>query len=190
MITYIGTKDIFVNYRYTIYVDDDLEFITMRGAHAIIDGGYHNWLHTISGTKEGTSVSADEERWSGTMEPVRKDAERTFGNLKKMFRVLHVKSSLHKSRSIDTIFSVIQISHLFEFYLIACVWWSLHTHRNHPPTSTWLHTHPSIYVAGNNAVSSFLVFDVVDSLPLLQLFSFCFCCCWGRRYDVSCITCY
>ncbi len=103
MIHAIGTKDIFVNFRYKIYVDARFGTIDMRGAHAINDDGYHMWVHTLSGSKEGTSATTDEERWEGIMESVKKDSERSFGIVKKRFRILHVKSNLHKARSIDTI---------------------------------------------------------------------------------------
>ncbi len=54
MITTIGAKDIFVDFRYKVYVDPQFGTIEMRGAHAINAGGYHEWIHTIPGSKEGT----------------------------------------------------------------------------------------------------------------------------------------
>ncbi len=62
MIYAIGTKDIFSDFNYRVYVDAQFGTIAMRGAHAINDGGYHQWIHTIAGIKEGTSAIADEER--------------------------------------------------------------------------------------------------------------------------------
>ena len=103
MIYAIATKFIFVDFRYTVYVDAQFDTIDMRGAHAINDGGYHEWIHTIAGSKEGTSTSVDEERWGSKMESVRKDSERCFGVAKKRFQILHVKSKLHKARHTDTI---------------------------------------------------------------------------------------
>lgn len=106
MILSIATKDIYMDFAYKVYLNADYDTIDMRGAHAINDGGYHNWVHTLSGTKEGTAATVDEERWGGLMESVRKDSERCFGIVKKRFKILHVKSNLHKARSIDTIMKV------------------------------------------------------------------------------------
>ncbi len=122
MIYAIATKDIFVDFRYKVYVDAHFGTIDMRGAHAINDGGYHEWIHTIAGSKEGTSATADEERWGSTMESVRKDSERCFGVVKKRFRILHVKSNLHKARYIDTIMKVILLLLLYRrhrFFVVA-----------------------------------------------------------------------
>ena len=47
MIYAIATKDIFVDFRYKVYVDAQFGTIEMRGAHAINDGGYHEWIHAI-----------------------------------------------------------------------------------------------------------------------------------------------
>ncbi len=107
MITTIGTKDIFVDFRYNIYVYPQFGTIEMRGAHAVDDNGYHEWIHTISGSKEGTSTTADEERWGSKKESVRKDSERCFGVAKKRFRILRVKSYLHKARGVETIMKVV-----------------------------------------------------------------------------------
>ncbi len=95
-----------MNFRYNVFINGDNETMEMRGAHAIDDGGYHNWSHTIAGTREGYAATADEERWGGTMESLRKDSERCFGILKKIFRILAVPSYLHKAISIDTIMKV------------------------------------------------------------------------------------
>jgi hypothetical protein len=103
MIHAIETEDMFVDFRHKIYVDAQFTTMDMRGAHAINDGGYHVWNHTIAGNKEGTTSTTDEESWESTMESVRKDAEQCFGVVKKWFRILHVKSNLHKARHIDTI---------------------------------------------------------------------------------------
>jgi hypothetical protein len=102
MIIAIGTEHLYVDFRYNVYVDADIDIMTMRGAHGINDGGYHNWMYTIANSKEGTSTTEDEERWSGTIESARKNAERCFGMMKKRSKVLHVKSCLHKARSIET----------------------------------------------------------------------------------------
>ena len=54
MIHAIGTKDIFVDFRYKIYVDDQFTTMEMRGAHAINDGGYHMWnQHAIARREQG-----------------------------------------------------------------------------------------------------------------------------------------
>jgi len=103
----IGTGDIYVNFRYNVYTSDDYDTMEMRGAHCINDGGYHNWVHTIEGTKEGYAATAAEERWGGIMESLRKDSERCFGILKKRFRILSLPFLLHKAKSIDTIMKVI-----------------------------------------------------------------------------------
>ena len=102
----IGQDEVFVDFRYKLIVNDNSETIEMRGAFAINDGGYHNWVHTIAGSKEGQSTSVGEDRWSGNMESIRKDFERCFGIMKKRFRILQIQSLLHRSSSIDTIFKV------------------------------------------------------------------------------------
>ncbi len=107
MIHAIETKDMFVDFRYKIYVEDPFSTMDMRGAHAINDGGYHMWNYTIARSKEGTSATADEESWGSTMESVRKDSDRCLGVVKNQFRILHVKSNLHRARHIDTILKVI-----------------------------------------------------------------------------------
>ncbi len=61
-----------------------------HGAFAINDGGLQNWIHTIASTKDGQSASNDEGRWSGAMESIRKDSERSFGIMKKRFRILQI----------------------------------------------------------------------------------------------------
>jgi len=76
MIPAIGTNDMFVDFRYKIYVDAQFTTMEMRGYHAINDGGYHMWNHTIGGSKEGITTTADEESLGSTMESVRKDSER------------------------------------------------------------------------------------------------------------------
>jgi hypothetical protein len=107
MIMAIGNGDIFLDFRYELYVDPNFTTMDMRGAHAINDGGYHNWvLFTIAGSKEETAATAVEERWGSTMESVSKDAERCFGMLKTRFAILHVPSNLHRARSIDPIVKV------------------------------------------------------------------------------------
>ncbi len=115
----IGTNDIFVDFSYKIFVDAQFSTIDMRGAYAINDGGYHLWVHTLSGSKEGTTATADEERWGGIMESVRKDSERSFGIVKKRFRILHVKSNLHKARYIDTILKVMMLLMLLVLLVVA-----------------------------------------------------------------------
>jgi hypothetical protein len=59
MIYVIATKDTFVDFRYKVYVDAQFGTIGMRGAHAIIDGGYHECIHTIAWSKEGSSSTVD-----------------------------------------------------------------------------------------------------------------------------------
>ena len=87
-------------------INENNDTIGMRGAFAINDGGYHKWLHTIAGSKDGAAATIDEDRWSGTMESIRKDSERCFGIMKKRFRILHTQSLLHTSTAIDTVFKV------------------------------------------------------------------------------------
>ena len=41
------------------------------------------------------------------MDSVRKNSERCFGVVKKRFRIIHVKSNLHKARHIDSILKVL-----------------------------------------------------------------------------------
>ncbi len=94
-----------------MYINGGNETTEMRGAHAINDGGYHNWSHTIASTTEGNATTADEERWGGKMESLRKDCERCFRILKKRFRILAFPSYLHRARSIDTIMKV--CAHLY-----------------------------------------------------------------------------
>jgi hypothetical protein len=105
-ISAIGSNDIFVDFNHSVIVNDQFDTMNMRGAFAINDGGYHNWIHTIAGTKDGQSASTDEGRWSSTMESIRKDSERSFGIMKKRFRILQIQSYLHTSTSIDTVFKV------------------------------------------------------------------------------------
>ena len=107
MIYAIATKDIYVDFRYKVYVDSQFGTIDMRGAHAINDGGYHEWIYTIAWSKERTSATADAERWGSTMESVRKDSVRCFGIVKKRFRIIHVKSNLYRARHIDAILKVL-----------------------------------------------------------------------------------
>jgi hypothetical protein len=74
-----GPKTFFLDFRYKDYVDSQGGTIDMRGARAINDGGYREWLHTIAGSKEGTATTDDEARWGSAMESMRKDSERCFG---------------------------------------------------------------------------------------------------------------
>ena len=90
--------------RYKLIINEDGDTIDMRGAFAINDGGYHKWTHTIAGSKDASATTVDEDRWSGTMESIRKDSERFFGIMKKRFRILHTQSLLHTSSAIDTVF--------------------------------------------------------------------------------------
>jgi hypothetical protein len=109
MIPALGIQDIFVDFIYNVIVNEHRHTINMRGAFAINDGGYHQWLHTIAGTKEAQAASIDEERWAGTMGSIKKDSERCFGITKKRFRILHTQSLLHRAKDIDTIFKVIVV---------------------------------------------------------------------------------
>ncbi len=110
MITAIGIQDIFVDFIYNVIVDEHRHTTNLWGAFAIKNGGYHQWLHTISGTKEAHAASIDEERWAGTIESIRKDdSERCLGIMKKRFRILHTQSFLHRAKDIDTFFKVIVV---------------------------------------------------------------------------------
>ena len=118
-----------MNFRYNVFINGDYETMEMHGAHAINDGGYHNWSHIIAGTKEGYAATADEERWGGTiMESLRKDFERCFGILKKRFRILAVPSYVHRARSIDTIMKVcacpfvIALNCLYVLTILLCLY--------------------------------------------------------------------
>jgi hypothetical protein len=67
---------------------------TVTGVYVITDGGYHRWRVTQSPISGGFASGQDDVRWNEWLESVRKDVERTFGILKKRFRILKV-SPLH-----------------------------------------------------------------------------------------------
>ena len=58
------------------------------GTSTLCDGGYHAWLATIAAPKY--PIGHDEVKWASRCESVRKIVERTFGMLKKRFRVLRL----------------------------------------------------------------------------------------------------
>jgi Plant transposon protein. len=81
-----------------------------RGAYLICDGGYHEWACLVSPYKHqlpGTAL----EKWSKTVESVRKDVECVFGILKKRFLLLKHPIRLHDPEQIQRAFLTCCVLH-------------------------------------------------------------------------------
>ena len=72
--------------------------------YEICDGGYHNWLSTISAAKR--NFSQEGIAFRKRLESVRKDIECVFGRLKGRFRCLKIPIQLHKKEQIEDMFFV------------------------------------------------------------------------------------
>lgn len=111
MVTALGTNPLFKNFEYELLSSSDGARIRLKGAYGVNDGGYHNWLHTIAGTKADQAATQVEDFWSGTCESIRKDSERVFGVAKKRHRILRLPFLQHRAIDIDTIMKVCCILH-------------------------------------------------------------------------------
>jgi hypothetical protein len=81
-----------------------------RGAYLICDGGYHEWACLVSPYKHQLPGSAL-EKWSKTVESVRKDVECVFGILKKRFLLLKHPIRLHDPEQIQRAFLTCCVIH-------------------------------------------------------------------------------
>ena len=83
-----------------------------HGAYLICDGGYHEWACLVSPYKHQLPGSAL-EKWSKTVESVRKDVECVFGILKKRFLFLKHPIRLHDPEQIKRAFLTCCVLHNF-----------------------------------------------------------------------------
>jgi hypothetical protein len=79
------------------------------GLYLLCDGGYHKWRIMQCPNKNASEESAI--RWSQRIESVRKDAECTFGILKKRWRILKNHMLLQTKEKIDNIVFACAILH-------------------------------------------------------------------------------
>jgi hypothetical protein len=75
----------------------------------ITDNGYHRWRCLIPPLK--ISSNRDDRKWSEHLESVRKDAEDTFGRMKKRFRILKIPILYHEVEKVDNVFYTCAILH-------------------------------------------------------------------------------
>jgi hypothetical protein len=85
---------------YTLYERDGTQTVH-KGLYAIVDNGYHHWMCLIPPFK-GMCPDDETSLWSKRLESIRKDAECTFGTIKRRFRILRIPSELSKPQWIDT----------------------------------------------------------------------------------------
>lgn len=93
----------FKDHVFLLYEAGGAKTMAHKGLCAINDGGYHNWLHTISGWKPRDAPDLTRSRAGARMESIRKDAECTYGIMKKRHRILKVPSLRHNIMSLDII---------------------------------------------------------------------------------------
>ena len=77
--------------------------------YVICDNGYHRWLQLICPFK--TTSKAHLALWSKLLESVRKDVERTFGVMKKRFRILKVPILFRDAAVVQDIFLTCCVLH-------------------------------------------------------------------------------
>ena len=76
--------------------------VECKGLYAIVDGGYHQWRILQCPLK--AAAGEDAREWSERMESVRKAVERTFGILRKRFRILRVAFECQSPAQIEHTF--------------------------------------------------------------------------------------
>ena len=81
----------------------------IRGSWTQCDGGYHNWVSTISAFKHNRTGAIGP--WSAWMEAARKNVECVFGIMKKRHRILRLPFLLHEEYRIDNVFRMCCILH-------------------------------------------------------------------------------
>ena len=94
---------------YTLYERDGTQTVH-KGLYAIVDNGYHHWMCLIPPFK-GMCPDDETSLWSKRLESIRKDAECTFGTIKRRFRILRIPSELSKPQGIDNIFRACCVLH-------------------------------------------------------------------------------
>ena len=83
--------------------------IEYLGLYLICDGGYHKWRMMQCPNKNASAEGA--KRFSQRLESVRKDAECTFGILKKRWRILKNHMLIHNKARIDNVVFTCAILH-------------------------------------------------------------------------------
>lgn len=107
----VRDDELYTEFEYEVYVDANGGKKLVKGGYILNDGGYHRWLHTIAGPKAELACSYVEEAWGSRCESIRKDTERTFGIMKRRFRILRLPSLLLRAKDIDTTFKVCAVLH-------------------------------------------------------------------------------
>lgn len=85
------------------------EETTWSKPYLICDNGYHRWVQLMCPYK--TTSQAHLAVWSKRLESVRKDVERTFGVLKKRFRILKLPLMFREASLIEDIFITCCVLH-------------------------------------------------------------------------------
>ena len=83
--------------------------IEYLGLYLICDGGYHKWRMMQCPNKNASAEGA--KRFSQRLESVRKDAECTFGILKKRWRILKNHMLIHNEARIDNMVFTCAVLH-------------------------------------------------------------------------------
>ena len=94
---------------YTLYERDGTQTVH-KGLYAIVDNGYHHWMCLIPPFK-GMCPNDETLLWSKRLESIRKDAECTFGTIKRRFRILRIPSELSRPEGIDNVFRACCVLH-------------------------------------------------------------------------------
>ena len=89
------------NERFNLYAVDGPS-VQRRGVYAIVDAGYHEWR--ILQCPLAAAAGEDAALWTERLESVRKAVERTFGSLKKRFRLLRNPFDCTKASAIECAF--------------------------------------------------------------------------------------
>ena len=94
---------------YTLYNRDGTTSVH-KGLYAIVDNGYHHWMCLMPPFK-GVCPDDETSMWSKRLESVRKDAECTFGTVKRRFRILRIPSDQATPEGIDNTFRACCVLH-------------------------------------------------------------------------------
>ena len=88
-------------FKYQVHAPDG-SLVRCVTPYLICDNGYHRWKNLMPPYK--TTSQVDLAVWSKHLESTRKDVERTFGCIKKRFRILKVSLFFQDAKFIGNIF--------------------------------------------------------------------------------------
>jgi hypothetical protein len=104
----LRTDPLFTEYEYPLY-DSQGRTITGKGAWAIVDGGYHQWM--VSQGPAPDAPTLQERSFSKVVVENRKDSEDTIGRLRGRMRILRMPFLCKQKEDIDSVVHTAAIVH-------------------------------------------------------------------------------